>query len=589
MGTRDDKLGGTMPTSLLQRAAFEGGFSRRLRRAGVLYVLLTLPIVTAVGSLAHGERQYLLAFVLLASGIYTTPALVVTWLAVRHVPPPGREYWTLWALALVGVYSTGLGILAGLATGVTAGPPVGVAAIVLTWVFLTAGLAGHVRARSGRRTVSVDVVEWVMFVTLVGAPAALLWGESVLSADEAWFAVPAALTTLGMVGGCYWAVVLCVRLGDERSPRERMGIALSLLGVLNGALQTAQGISGFTLPSGPLLGLQAVCMSLLLLVPLYVPANASAGLSRLPLHGQVRGAGLAPVMTLLGVPVLLLATVVRQDDVRWATPVALGVTVTLLVLAAIRQLLAVRETRRLYALVEKAAGDRRDLLARMIRRIDEDRHAVAAQLHEQAMSAYATFVSYLLATTRTPTGSRSSSPALTEASAMVRDDMSRQAEALRQLMLAVGPLDAGRPRSPRSESLQVPIQAYVDSLYGDDPAPRLTVDVDADLVLDWITETIVLRIIQEAVRNVWRHSGASRLDVSLDVVDALFEVRIADDGAGFDPRTVLYESGIAAMRSFAAFTNGSVDVDSTPGTGTVVRARLGVPSTQAYDGNWATA
>jgi signal transduction histidine kinase len=223
-------------------------------------------------------------------------------------------------------------------------------------------------------------------------------------------------------------------------------------------------------------------------------------------------------------------------------------------------------------LVAQVSAERRDLLAQMIRRIDEDRHAVAAQLHEQAMSAYATFVSYLLASSRSPVGERVSSGALTEASALVRDDLSRQAEGLRQLMLAVGPLEAG---DRRSESLQVPIKAYVESLYGDQAAPTLEVAVAPHLVLDWITETIVLRIVQEALRNVWRHSGARHIEVSLGIVDALVDVRVADDGVGFDPDTRLYESGIAAMRSFAAFAHGTVQVESRPGAGTVVRVRLG--------------
>jgi len=217
----------------------------------------------------------------------------------------------------------------------------------------------------------------------------------------------------------------------------------------------------------------------------------------------------------------------------------------------------------------------------MIRRIDEDRHAVAAQLHEQAMSAYATFVSYLLASTRSPLGGASVG-ALTEASALVRDDLSRQAEALRQLMLAVGPLEAA---DTRSESLQVPIQAYLDSLYGDGEAPALQVDVAPNLVLDWITETIVLRLVQEALRNVYRHSGARRVDISLTIVDALVDVRVVDDGVGFDPDAGLYESGIAAMRSFAAFANGVVQVDSRPGGGTVVRARLGAVGSPSGHGS----
>jgi signal transduction histidine kinase len=362
-------------------------------------------------------------------------------------------------------------------------------------------------------------------------------------------------------------------------------VTLVLLGVVNAVAQTAQGVSGFTLPSAPLIGLHALCMSLLLLVPLYVPSDISAGLDRLPPQAQVRGAGLPSATILFGLPVLLLAALVQRNRVDWAIAFTLSVVVLLSVLAAVRQLLAVRETRRLYALVEQASDDRRDLLARVIRRIDDDRHAVAAQLHEQAMSAYATFVSYLMATDRPTAHERVRSAILHEASALVRDDLSRQAESLRQLMLAVGPLDAGHSRS---ESLRVPIQAYVHNLYGDGPVPQVDVEVDPDLVLDWITETIVLRVVQEALRNVWRHSSATQVDVSLRATGSVVELEVVDDGVGFDPDDGFYESGIAAMRSFAAFANGSLVLDSTPGDGTTVRMTVGDASV-GQSGSWATA
>ena len=40
---------------------------------------------------------------------------------------------------------------------------------------------------------------------------------------------------------------------------------------------------------------------------------------------------------------------------------------------------------------------------------------------------------------------------------------------------------------------------------------------------------------------------------------------IADDGVGFDPGTVLFESGIAVMRSFAVLGQGTLAIDSAPG------------------------
>ena len=85
------------------------------------------------------------------------------------------------------------------------------------------------------------------------------------------------------------------------------------------------------------------------------------------------------------------------------------------------------------------------------------------------------------------------------------------------------------------------------------------------LVLDWTTETLVLRIVQEAVRNVWRHSRAGRIDVTVRGDGAAVEVRVTDDGVGFDPGAVLFESGIAAMRGFAALGQGSLRIESAPG------------------------
>jgi signal transduction histidine kinase len=139
-------------------------------------------------------------------------------------------------------------------------------------------------------------------------------------------------------------------------------------------------------------------------------------------------------------------------------------------------------------------------------------------------------------------------------------------------MLAIRPIEIDRRRS---ETLDAPIQAYLDSLYGDSRAPRLEVVVDPALVLDWITETLVFRIVQEALRNTWRHSRAGRVAVEICSSDRAVEVRIRDDGVGFDPTATLFESGIAAMRSFAAVGDGSLRIESAPGEGTLVVARLG--------------
>jgi len=140
------------------------------------------------------------------------------------------------------------------------------------------------------------------------------------------------------------------------------------------------------------------------------------------------------------------------------------------------------------------------------------------------------------------------------------------------LMLAVQPLEVDRPRST---SLSTPIHAYVDGLYRDGRRPAQRVTVADDLELDWTTETLVLRIVQEAVRNVWRHGRADHIEVVVRADGPVVEVTVADDGIGFDPSRLMFESGIAAMRSFAELGQGSLAVASTPGRGTTVTARLG--------------
>jgi signal transduction histidine kinase len=277
-------------------------------------------------------------------------------------------------------------------------------------------------------------------------------------------------------------------------------------------------------------------------------------------------------LMLAGMPVLVAATLAVRHRYAWAPVYSLVVAAVLVALAALRQLAGMRETRRLYGQVERANETRRELLAQVMQRSDDDRHRVAAQLHEQAVSAYATFVSFMQ--TSALVGAGTGAP-MAGASVLVRDELGKQAESLRQLMLAVQPLAAERPDQRPARGLSAAIRAYMDNLYGDRRVPCLTVTVDETLVLDWSTETIVLRIVQEAVTNVRRHSRASKVVVTIRADGKVVEVSVVDDGQGFDVGSTLFESGIEVMRSCARLADGSLEIDSAPGRGARVIARLG--------------
>ena len=95
---------------------------------------------------------------------------------------------------------------------------------------------------------------------------------------------------------------------------------------------------------------------------------------------------------------------------------------------------------------------------------------------------------------------------------------------------------------------------------------------DADL------ETLVYRIVQEALTNVARHSGAERATVALRRDPERLRVRIEDRGSGFAPEPLLSTGdddrgfGLRAMRDRVEFVSGRFSIRSAPGKGTVVEA-----------------
>jgi two-component system, NarL family, nitrate/nitrite sensor histidine kinase NarX len=87
----------------------------------------------------------------------------------------------------------------------------------------------------------------------------------------------------------------------------------------------------------------------------------------------------------------------------------------------------------------------------------------------------------------------------------------------------------------------------------------------------------MLFIVQEALSNIRKHAGASRVEVRLDERQD-FALSIHDNGVGFDATTVLQNGdthvGIHIMRERAQRIRASFEVSSVPGGGTTVMLRL---------------
>ena len=99
-------------------------------------------------------------------------------------------------------------------------------------------------------------------------------------------------------------------------------------------------------------------------------------------------------------------------------------------------------------------------------------------------------------------------------------------------------------------------------------------------------ELQVLRIVQEALSNVRKHSEARTTTVELSRSDGTVVAAVADDGIGFDPCSLVRSErprfGLAIMRERAQSIGAELEIRSEPGAGTRVRVTVpAVPETRA--------
>jgi PAS domain S-box-containing protein len=98
-------------------------------------------------------------------------------------------------------------------------------------------------------------------------------------------------------------------------------------------------------------------------------------------------------------------------------------------------------------------------------------------------------------------------------------------------------------------------------------------------VSDSLPENISLclfRVLQEAVHNASKHSATKRIDVEMREDSGEIHLVVSDSGAGFDVRTAIKSGGLGlmSMQERVRLVNGSIQIDSTPNSGTTLHARV---------------
>ena len=93
------------------------------------------------------------------------------------------------------------------------------------------------------------------------------------------------------------------------------------------------------------------------------------------------------------------------------------------------------------------------------------------------------------------------------------------------------------------------------------------------------TKEALYRVAQEALHNAAKHARARTLELVLEVRDREVGLVVADDGRGFDPHGEFPgHLGLRSMRERAAAVGGTLEIQSAPGAGTRLSARVPLPA-----------
>jgi len=214
---------------------------------------------------------------------------------------------------------------------------------------------------------------------------------------------------------------------------------------------------------------------------------------------------------------------------------------------------------------------RRQLLAKTISAQEEERKRLARALHDDsAQTLTAVLMTLKTAEDALPSASDGTLRALGRSRSQV--DV-----ALREIREAIMDL---RPSALDDLGLAAAVRWYAD-----EHLRPLGIKVSLEISGDeqratGAVATAVFRIVQEAVNNIARHSGARRATITLEFDPTAVLTVVEDDGPGFDPERFRqpHENGrglgLLGMRERAELFGGDVEIASGEGQGTSVRVRI---------------
>ena len=222
---------------------------------------------------------------------------------------------------------------------------------------------------------------------------------------------------------------------------------------------------------------------------------------------------------------------------------------------------------------ERAEELRNRLIQQAVTAQEEERRRIARELHDEAGQS----LTALLVGLRTIEESRTIAEAaelaqrLRGIAAQTLDEVGRLSRGLHPSILDEVGLPAAVTRHAQEFARLhgVAVDVRIEGLESE--------------ILPPLVQTTVYRVLQEALTNVAKHADARSVSVRLVRGKAAVELRVQDDGAGFDPAAGAEAApgdrgdrhlGLQVMRERAALLGGSLEVESRAGGGTTITAHF---------------
>ncbi len=230
---------------------------------------------------------------------------------------------------------------------------------------------------------------------------------------------------------------------------------------------------------------------------------------------------------------------------------------------------------RLQAALEENAGLQAQLLTQAREAgVLEERQRLAREIHDTLAQGLAGIITQLGAAQGAKDSPERWQQHVEHALALARESLGEARRSVHALRPA--PLDHARLPDALAEAARRWSQVH--------GVNARVATIGEPLALRAEAEAALLRITQEALANIAKHARATRVGITLSYLDDVVALDIRDDGVGFgadeNSKDARGGFGLESMRQRITQVGGALEIESEPGNGTAISARLPVDQTE---------